>query len=197
MPEDRPHEDAAREYLSRELGDAAPDTLVHLARFSEGALEGEDDMSVFSFSASLGGNPPESFHVVAGQTVPNYYPGWNLSPEEIYTLHLGTRFMLVMEIQQAPLERLPASLEADVADQLTRVAPAEPLSAFRPVAAFQLEDQLHAVCRLRIAHEEVYLLAGDLPLGIYRRIDLPPHVVYRLHLGTIIRREATDEDDAA
>lgn len=184
------HEQLARTYLADQLGDATPRSLVRLARFDGYTLEGEGPVTIFSFSAALGGNPPEPFFVVAGQTQPNYYPAWNLTPEEIYTLHLGTRFMLVMEIQQASLEDLPDNLERDVADQFTRIAPGEPLSRFTPVTAFRLENQLHAVCRLHVADEHVYVIAGDLPLGINRHTDLPPHVVYRLHLGRIIREEA-------
>ncbi len=38
-------------------------------------------------------------------------------------------------------------------------------------------------------------MAADLPLGIYRETHLPPHVVYRWHLGSIIRTERPQEED--
>ncbi len=184
------HDSLARAYLDDQLGEAAPKTLIPLGRFDDAPLEGEGSMSVFSFAASLGGNPAENYVVVAGETQPNYYPAWNLTPEDMFTLHLGTRFMLVMEIQQAPLEDLPATLQADLAEQFTRIAPGESLTGFAPQVAFRLEDHLHAVCRLRVAEEEVAVVTGQIPLGIFREIDLPPHVLYRLHLGRIIRAEA-------
>ncbi len=195
MPPPDPHEPLARDYLARELGDAAPDHLVFVARFETSPLEGDGSASVYSFAASLGGNPPEPFYAVAGETQPNYYPAWNLSPEEIYDVHLGTRFMLVVGVAQLPVDELPGSLEADLRAQLDRVAPGEPVTRIEPVAAFRADDQRHAVCRAKIAHEDVYLLTGDLPLGISRRVDLPPHVVYRLHLGRTLRMEPSDDAD--
>ena len=62
-------------------------------------------------------------------------------------------------------------------------------------AAFRCEDQTHIVVRATIGPEEVYLVLGDIPLGISRRIDLPPHVIYRMHLGQVIRLERSDDAD--
>ena len=44
----------------------------------------------------------------------------------------------------------------------------------------------------RIGPETVYVFGGDLPLGIYRQIHLPPQVVYRVHLGNVLRLEIED-----
>jgi hypothetical protein len=189
------HEQLAREYLNREFGTDAPDQLRPIATYNQRPLEGEGAVSVFSFTAARGGNSPESFYVIAGETEPNYYPDWGLSPEDLYNVHLGTRFMLVLDVTQLPLEELAPSLESEIALLLAGVAPGEPIAEFRPVAAFCMEGQRHAVCRLRLADEELYVLGGDLPLGIYRRIDLPPRVVYRLHLGKVIRMEEEEEEE--
>jgi len=185
-------EQLALDYLSTELGDDAPETLVEVGQFDENVLENEGPVTIFTFSVSLGGNPEGLFFVVAGQTGPNYYPACDFCADQMYSLHLGTRFMLVMEIQRLDLEKLAPSLESEISEALGRIAPREVISEFRPVAAFTLEGQKHAVCRLRIANEEVYVLGGDLPLGVYREIGLPPHVVYRLHLGQIIRMEKSN-----
>lgn len=186
------HEQMACDYLARELGADAPRSLRPVASFDEHPLETEGPVTIFSFTTSRSGRP-EEYRVVAGETEPNYYPAWNLSPEETYTLHLGTRFMLVLQVKQLPLADLPSTIEIDVTGPLARIAPGEPISGFRSVAAFSMEGQRHAVCRLRLAEEELYVLGGDLPLGIYRRIDLPPHVVYRMHLGSVIRMEEEEE----
>jgi hypothetical protein len=187
------HEQHALAYLREQLGSDAPTVLKFAARFDQTALEREGPMSVFAFDASVGGNPSQACYVVSGRTVPNYYPAYGLPPEEIYHVHLGTRFMLVVGVGQLPLTELPASLEQEFTDQIARIAPGEPLREFRPVTAFQFSEegqtQRHAVCRLRIAEEEVYLIGGDLPLGIYRTVELPPHIVYRLHLGNVIQQE--------
>jgi hypothetical protein len=180
----------ARSYLQQELKADAPEQLTWLARFDEGPLEGEGPVSVFTFIASIGGSAAESYFVVAGETHPNYYPAWDLAPDEVYNVHIGTRFMLVLEISQLDLKELPPSLENDITVVLQSVAPDQPVEEFHPVAGFILQSrQKHAVCRCHIGDEEVYVLGGDLPVGIYRQVDLPPHVVYRMHLGAIIRRE--------
>ncbi|MBI4581184.1 MAG: hypothetical protein HY718_15890 [Planctomycetes bacterium] len=186
------HKQMALDFLAGELGRDAPRDLTAAATFDEHPLEKEGCVTVFAFDASIGGNPVEPFYVVAGETSTNYYPQWGLDPEQIYDVHLGTRFMLVVEVQQLPLAELPPTLESDARDRLAGVVPGAPVAEFRPVAAFVAEGHKHAVCRARIADEEVHVLAGDLPLGIYRLINLPPHVVYRLHLGNIIRMERDD-----
>jgi hypothetical protein len=187
MPvEDR---DLAREYLQRELPDLGSVELQEAAHFEGQPLEGEGPMTVFTFRAALGGNSPADYCVVAGHTQPNYYPAWGLSPDEIYSLHLGTRFMLVLQPVPIPLDRLPASLEADFTRELARIVLGQLVSEFKPVAAFQVEAETHVIARCRIATEQVYVLGLDLPLGIYRRVDLPPNAVYRTHLGNVIRME--------
>ncbi len=186
---DDDHEQMAREFLRKQLGPAAPAELTLLGRFNERVLEGEGPVSIFSFQAAIGGTAPETYHVVAGQTEPNYYPAWSLSPDELYSLHLGTRFMLVMSIARVPLEELPPDVEQRTREMLAKVAPGEAVTDFKLAAAFSMEGQKHAVARCRIADEDVYVLCADLPPGIYRYPYLPPNVVYRLHLGNVIRRE--------
>lgn len=183
------HQQLAHDYLVQALGPDAPTQLTVLGQFDENPLEGEGAVTVFSFEASIRGAELQAYHVVAGETPANYYPAYNLTPEEIYSLHLGTRFMLVLEVGLLPLGELPPGVEAEMIETLGRVAPREPVTDFELSAVFAVEDQKHAVARCRIGGEAVYVLGGDLPLGIYRQIYLPLQVVYRLHLGNVIRRE--------
>ncbi|HOA74514.1 MAG TPA: hypothetical protein PL151_21735 [Phycisphaerae bacterium] len=190
------HEQMARDYLYAVLRENAPATITPVAAFDESPLAGEGKVTVFSFEASLGGDPPEPYYVVAGQTVTNYYPQWGLDAEQIYSVHLGTRFMLVVEVRQVPLSELPPTLTTDLAEALAGVLPGEPVTDIEPVCAFAAETQKHAVCRAKIADEDVYVMGADLPLGIYRETQLPPHVVYQWHLGNVIRMERPlDEDE--
>jgi hypothetical protein len=184
----------ALDFLKIELRQEAPRSITPLATFDEHPLDNEGCMTVFGFKARVGGGPEEAYCIVAGQTVTNYYPQWDLDAEDIYCLHLGTRFMLVVEVQQIPIEELPATLEQEVREQMETVAPGEVLTDFQPVAAFAAETQKHAVCRAKIADEDVYVLAADLPLGICRETHLPPHVVYRRHIGRIVRMEEDAPD---
>lgn len=188
------HEQMALDYLRAVLRDDAPQRVVPVATFDEAPLEGEGKATVFAFNASLGGNPEEPFYVVAGQTVANYYPQWGLDADQIYSVHLGTRFMLVVEVRQLDLEQVPPTLERDVLEALAGVLPGETVSDVKPVMAFTAEDQTHVVCRAHVAGEDVYVMAADLPPGIYREIHLPPHVVYRWHLGSVVRMEHPLDD---
>ncbi len=187
------HEQAAMDHLSKELGADAPRTVLLEATFAECPLEGEGDMSVFSFEASIGGEKAERYFVVAGRTVANYYPGWGLTAEQVYELHLGTRFMLVMEVSTVPVDTLPPDLVENIRSLISTVAPAEEVSGIVAASAFRVDDATFAVCRARISGEEVYVLGLDCPPGIYREIHLPPHVILRGHLGRLIRREASTE----
>ena len=184
------HQQLALEYLRQQLAADTPAELIPEATFCEAPLENEGDTTVFRFNASIGGEPEQPFRVVAGQTVPNYYPSWNLTADQVYDLHVGTRFMLVMEVTTVPLNDLPADLPAQVTAFIGTVAPGETVNDITPVAAFGVENQVHAVCKARIADEMVYVLAMDCPPGIYRNTELPPHVIFRRHIGKLIRYEA-------
>ncbi len=188
------HREAALDYLRRALGAAAPAALVEIGRLKQSPLEGEGAITAFAFSAAVGGGTVEQYVVVAGDTEPNYYPVWNLSPDEYLRLHLGTRFMLVLQIAQLPHDPEAAAL-ADMRGQLAGVVPGQPVEDLAAAATFGLDRQRHVVARARIGPEPVYLLGGDLPLGIYRQVELPPHVVYRLHLGTVLCMEPDPVDE--
>lgn len=191
----RVHEQMALDYLNAVLREDAPASLTPVAAFDESPLEGEGKVTVFAFNARIGGNEDEPYYVVAGQTVANYYPQWGLDADQIYSLHLGTRFMLVVEVQQLPTTELPADLERQVHEAVGGIVPGAAVTEFQLVAAFQAEAQKHAVCRARIDGEDVYIMAADLPIGLYRETHLPPHVVYRWHLGSVIRMERPCEGE--
>lgn len=186
------HEQLARAYLTEQLGEDAPEALTEVACFTDSPLEGEGAMTIYAFSAGIGGNPTESFFVVAGVTAPNYYPAWDLSPDEIFSLHLGTRFMLVLEVQQLPLAEVPPSATQDIRTVLNGVITDRTIGELEPVVAFRAAGYTHLVCRCHIGDQDTYVLGGNLPLGIYPRLELPAHVIYRLHLGNVIRREDSD-----
>jgi hypothetical protein len=188
------HEALARAYLADILGDDAPESLEHDATYLGQPLENEGDMSVFSFNASVGGDDEASYFVVAGQTEPNYYPSWGLSPEQMYDLHLGTRFMLVMEVSAVPAESLPDDLADQVRAFIGTVAPGYDPTEIRAMAAFNVAGEIFAVCSARIDEEEVYVFCLASPPGIYRDVHLPPQVVFRLHMGQLIRRESSQSD---
>ncbi len=88
----------------------------------------------------------------------------------------------------------------DLADQVRSfigtVAPHEPVTDIEPAAAFSVEDEVYAVCRANIARESVYVMGLACPAGIYRDTHLPPHVVFRRHIGQLIRLESDNAHHA-
>ncbi len=190
---------AALTYLRSALGEAAPREVELAGCHDEQALEGEGPMAVFAFTADVGGAAEQRYWVIAGATEPNYYPDWGLSADEIYGVHLGTRFMLVMGVGRVEAGQVPGDAAERVTAFIADVAPGEPVEFLdadgaaakrrEPVVCFRCEDKLHGVFRVRIGQEDVYVLGLDCPPGVYRDVHLPPHVVYRRHLGALIRRE--------
>ena len=87
-------------YLREQLKDAAPSELSNPRLFERSPLEGEGATVVFEFVADVGGRGAERHFVVVGLTEPNYYPAYGLDADEAFSLHLGTRFMLLIGVAQ-------------------------------------------------------------------------------------------------
>ncbi len=185
----------ALDYLGAQLGPHAPAELGAASFFDASVLEGEGRVAVFPFEASPGGGERGAYYVVIGQTEPNYYPRWTLTAEEQFRVHLGTRFMLVVGIAQASAAETGAyDPRADVERMAGQAAPGAAVEDVSVAAMFRAGEEMHAVCRCRIGGEDVYALTRDAPPGFYRRCELPPHVVYRLHLGTLLERERGEDE---
>jgi len=187
-------ESCALAYLREQLREAAPSTLSAPTLFPQSPLEGEGATVVFSFTAARGARGPEPHYVVVGRTEPNYYPAYGLDADEAFSLHLGTRFMLVMGVAQAA-DGAGGDYDAykDARAIADRVAPKMPLEDVCVAATFDVDGAFHTVLRCKLGGEAIYIMGRDGPPGISRRIDLSPHVVYRLHIGHVLRREADPE----
>jgi hypothetical protein len=186
----------ALSYLREQLREMAPITLSHPTIFARSPLEGEGATMVFGFTCDRGTHGTEAHYVVVGRTEANYYASYGLDADEAFSLHLGTRFMLVMGVAQAA-EQAGDNYDAvsDARVIADRVAPEMAVEDVRVAATFDVAGQLHSVLQCRLGGDEVYILGRDAPPGFSRRTDLPPHVVYRLHIGSVLRSEA--DADAA
>lgn len=182
----------ARSWLAERWGDHAPTELARGAVFQNSPLEGEGAVAVLPFRARRGTATEQDYFVVVGRTEPNYYPAFGLSVEEAYCLHLGTRFMLVLGVaQQSAVQTGEFDAAAEARMIVDRVQPGAAIDELTVAAAFDVEGQRHVVLRCRVAGKPVYILAGDAPMGFSTRVDLPPQVVYRVHLGHALRLEAS------
>ncbi len=189
--------DAARQYLSAELGERAPAELALAAVFDERPLDGEGRTAVLRFELpplplprSAGPAAGDALHyVVVGETQPSYYPGYGLTPDDAYSLHIGTRFALVVGLQILPLEHEPPTARPALRSVIESCNPRVPY-AEQPAALFQCGEQIFAVYRVSFRDRTVYCFGADCPPGFEARIDLPPQVSLRLHLGRVIRADA-------
>lgn len=187
--------DYADRWLAGALGPLAAPQLDETSHFAVSPLDGDGPCVMIPFSAQPGGRTRESYFAVVGRTEPNYYPRWGLSADEAFRLHVGTRFMLVVGVGQTSDERTAGFNPTEaVAHLVAQIAPGQKPSEARLVVMFDVGGDRHAVCRARIGSEEAYVFCGDAPPGFSRRVDLAPHVAYRLHLGALLLYEA--EQDA-
>ena len=187
----------ALEYLAAQLREHAPNSLGPPTLFPRSPLEGDGPCLVFPFTADRTGHGSEQHFVVVGQTEPNYYAAYGLDPDEAFSLHVGTRFMLVMQIAQTPGVS-PAPQDYDPARDartiVDRIAPAAKLEDVSLAAAFDVNGQIHNVLAATLDGQRIYIIGRDAPPGFSPRTDLPPQVVYRLHLGEVLRAEPDPEE---
>jgi len=186
--------DRALAYLREQLGSDAPHTLGDPTVFTWSPLEGEGAAAVFAFSATRGTNQPTAYYVVAGETESNYYAAEDLTPEEAWELHLGTRFMLVLGVAQMPIsgapEDPPYDMQGDAELIVRRVSDTASIDNVHLAAMFDVDGHKHAVLRARLSGKPVYIMARDAPHGFSTKTHLSPHFAYRLHIGHVLRREA-------
>ena len=208
----------ALEYLAPQLRDHAPDSLGPSTLFPRSPLEGDGPCLVFPFAADRTGHGLENHYVVVGVTEPNYYPAYGLDPEDAFSLHVGTRFMLVMQIAQIPVgseavspggagvspggaaispggEGVSPAYDAlqDARGIVDRIAPDAKLEDVSIAASFDVDGAIHTVLSATLNGERIYIMGRDAPPGFCRRADLPPQVAYRLHLGEVLRAEPDPE----
>jgi hypothetical protein len=197
------HEALARDYLREQLGDRAPSSLTREAHCRERSLESEGAVTVFSFTLPPAGPQcgaegvrPRRHYVVAGETEPTYFPAYGLNPDEAYSFHLGTRFMVTVGVGLVDASTdAEAPRDEAVRQVIHSVHPNAEIEELHLAAMFGVEDQRFAVYRVSVSGEAYYSVVGDCPPGFYRLTEYPPQVALRLHLGTLIRAEKRASDE--
>jgi len=183
---------AARDYLrvhfkgEPELGDGVV--------FPKSPLHDDGAVAIFPFKAAKDEGRLESYYVVVGETEPNYYQAYDLDPEQAYSLHLGTRFMLVMGVAIVTWSGADGYDPAQNAREIAaRVAPEGRIDDVQLTAMFAVDGELHAVMRVNLDGQAIYVMGRDAPWGFSTRTDLPAQVAYRLHIGHVLRAEPDPE----
>lgn len=200
-PDIAQYEQRARAYLNASLRDRAPDALAFAGWFDEAPLAGTGPTALFTFELPAECSPGQAAdrldreHYVAcgGEADCGYFPAYGLTPDQAYSLHIGQRFMLGMQVRREAPEAEPPDAREKLRAFVRQCAPQAELREETLAALFRCDDQLFAVYRLRIGPEIAYCLGADCPPGFYRLTQHPPQVALTLHLGQLIREEARQE----
>ncbi len=186
---------AAGEYLRAQLGQRAPHELKLVETFREQPLAGEGPVALFTFDCldGLGRVADPRHYVVVGQTTPNYFPAYGLGPDDAYSFHIGTRFMLEMGVSVADARFEPADARESLRALLAACNPGVPIEREELAGLFRCQERLFAVYRVTLGGQDVYCMGADCPPGFYELTDYPPQIALRLHLGQLIRAEARHE----
>lgn len=185
-------------YLREQLGPRAPDSVTPAGQYDESPLEGEGRTWLFSFLTETGTRTTDAecdraqrdHFVAVGETVPNYFPAFGLSSDDAYSFHIGTRFLLEMQLQKVGDELEPPDGRALLLKIIADGAPNAIVADLALAALFRCAEGYFAVYRLRIDGVAHYAMGGDCPPGFYQLVQYPPQTVLRLHLGKVIRAEA-------
>lgn len=183
----------AHDYLVEVLGERAPSRVKPALKVDEHPLEGEGPVAIFSFElppAPAAGDADPQHYVVVGETEPNYYPSYSLPPDELYSLHIGTRFMLALGMNVAPNADEPPAAREALRNFIHACNPEVPIDNEQLAALFTAGERYFAVYRVTLRGQEVYCFGADCPAGFSERVDLPPQIPLRLQLGRAIRAEA-------
>ncbi len=191
-------EQQARAYLAAQLGTRPISDLRAVGTFDEAPLEGEGVTTLFAFqlmdgsalSSGTKGLADPWHYVAVGETVPNFFPAYNLDPNDAYSLHIGTRYMLTVGVAVVEDAQEPSGAREALHAFLAETNPGVSIEHESLAALFRSENQVFAVYRVTLAGQDVYCVAADLPPGFYTCVQHPPAVALRLHLGKLIRAEA-------
>ena len=148
--------------------------------FHEGALTG-----LFSFVPDPAQG--EKFFVFAGGAVPMIYPDYGLTADELWAVHIGMEYFIKMEITEDTERNFPRLLayvkmvSTVFQEQLYITLTSTP----KVEKIYVLKDQKHVVGKATF-NEKVYSwIVGDIPHFVYKK-DLPPQVIWALHVGRIL-----------
>lgn len=194
------YQSTALQFLNQELGDRSPQSVGEPTVYREEVLQGEGATAVLSFELPAA-NPqactPDydpQHYVVVGETIPTYFPAYQFSPDEAYSVHLGTRFLLYMQARGLDLAAEPEGSRDQMRAFVKGATPSATLEDDELVTLFQVGEQHFGVYRVTLNGETVFFVGLDCPPGFYRMMDLPPQVVLRFHLGQLVRQEPDSDE---
>ena len=146
-------------------------------------IEGHGESALFSFRPT----PEDKLYVVVGSVLPMIYPEYDLSPDDIWAVHIGMEYFIRMGVAEDPDRKSPKFLA-----YLKMVATVfqEQLYIYKPDSiriekVYMLNEQRHVVGIATFDDKKYTWIVGDIPHFVYKK-ELPPQITWSLHMGRIL-----------
>ncbi len=178
-------------YLKRELGDRETFDLQLMQSFSTHPLMGSGEYAIFQFNRST--EPSKRYHVVVGtEGGTNYYPDLGLSLDELWKVHIGTDFYLVMQVKTLDTIDNADRYVNEAKGIIEKTFGGSLQSSPTVVTCFKYKDEVHAAGKCTSGSTVYSFVVGDVPHFAINK-DLAADVVWRLNMGRIVCEEAAQE----
>jgi hypothetical protein len=129
----------------------------------------------------------EQFYVITGNALPMIYPDYGLTHDELWAVHIGMEYFIKMNVAE-DTTRNPAKLLGYLKMVATAFQDQLYITLTDPPKiekVYKLEDQKHVVGKVRFDEILYSWIVGDIPHFVYKK-DLPPQIIWSLHMGRIL-----------
>lgn len=145
----------------------------------------QSEAVIFSFQPEPDND--SRYFVVVGDVLPMIYPDWDLSLEDLWAVHIGMEYFIKMGVAEDPEKQMNKFLAylkmvATVFQEQLYITLTGPPKIEK---VYILEDQRHVVGKAIYDGKVYSWIVGDLPHFVYKK-DLPPQVIWSLHMGRIL-----------
>jgi hypothetical protein len=179
------HVQKALDFLKKEFHPDLDYNLKLESTFNRHPLKGDLNTSLFSFDVHA--ENLEHFYIFAGDTACMIYPEWNLTPDELWAVHLGLEYFIEQGVTE-DTERKPHLLLTYL--KMVATVFQEQLYILKPESikvdkVYKFNEQRHVVGHAEFNGKIYSWIVGDITHFVYKK-DLPPHVIWALHMGRIL-----------
>lgn len=172
-------------FLKEEFHPDLDYTLELKATFDIHPLKGEGTTALFSFHPNS--DPPETFFLFIGNSVPMIYPDLQLSLDEMWAVHLGMEYFIEKGVMEDTDRKSPVFLSylkmvSTVFQEQLYISKPDSIKIEK---VYTFQDQRHIVGHATFEGKVYSWIVGDIPHFVYKK-DLPPQFVWALHMGRIL-----------
>lgn len=146
-------------------------------------LEEHQLSALFSFHPT----PDDRFFVVVGSALPMIYPDYDLTPDDLWAVHIGMEYFIKLGVAEDPDRKSPKFLAYL---KMVSTVFQEQLYIYKPDTVkiekvYLLNEQRHVVGSATFEDKKYSWIVGDIPHFVYKK-ELPPQITWSLHMGRIL-----------